>query len=1275
MNNSTTPRQWALAVMSFVFLVVANVAHGQGCTLSGGSIPPVIYGTLNPSTGEYELTRAKLFPAYLQSDPGCIAADANVRFYANQDKTGFISEAPLLLDCNDAIATNPAGVVVWVAVNDDPLNIPASESITVPVVLYLEDVDAPVITAPLNVMVNADAGTCGATALAGVAMNPESRTISYPGVPMPGFYADNCGATLSYTITGALNVSDNSGNDATAETFPVGTSTVTYLVTDAAGFTATASFTVTVADAELPTITCPGSATVNTDPGVCTAYLIYSSTSNDNCSGASVEWYQTGGTAALPTPAGAGSADVEANFELGTTTIEMKVTDAALNTATCDFTITVDDNELPIIVCPSNATRSIDPVTCLYEVTGGEFDIPVGDYGDNCSISVGPANYYNVTNTLDGELFGVGTYTIEQYVLDGDGNYNSCFFDLTVVDTDGPSVTTTFPLTYDVDVTPGDCSAAVTFERPNNFAPALPNYNVFDCGGWSLTQGIPYDLITGVEYPNLFNTVPAFNPTDPLNRFAVVQFPTGTTIVPYIWTDGDGNESIVEISVTVNEVIPPTAACKNATIALGTNGGVKLDPSLVNNGSSDNCGAVLLSVSPDTFTCVNINPFVAMGKNTVTLKVTDKNGLMSTCTAIVTVIDNQPVTMQCPVNIVQDVNQAMCTATVTAPNTIPAMVLEPVYANLGPGEFYDNAGACGAAQYAVTYSVNGGSFLPIAGLAGQVYNLGPNVVSIKVVGPSGIPTSCSFSVNVEDNTPVTIACPTVAPVSVPNGGCTRVVTWAAPTTSDPFGCPGGLTLTSNFASGTPFPAGITTVIYTATDGAGNAQTCSFDVVVRDLQPPVAKCKPFTAQLNAMGQAVVNYTDIDDNSTDNCGYDYVSLTRNGGPALFTCADIVFPQTVPPTTYPVVMTIRDNGPNASGQPNVSSCTAQVTVVDNILPSANCASVPAVITLNNSGVFDLNAQTYGTTYTVGADNCSTLNYAVTVQQSAGGTVLASNVANFQFNCGLIGAGRVVTFRVTDAAGNTATCTKTVEIKDVNAPSITAPATATINCLDFSNFGITGLPASLTGSPTGVSDNCTASPVITSLNVQTVAPTANCPNQTWVRTWVATDASGNSATATQTIQVKDEKKPYFIGPALITRNTDAGQCFATYTAQLTSANVVDTCSAFNQMSFRYRIQYPAGSAPTWNNVLTFTAAPTATVPFGTFPIGDTKITWEATDACGNTQVYTQTVKVNDTNLPVFNYNRCSGPLSMVSLNNTTGACSQIFSWTRPSAANIADC
>ncbi|HBC05843.1 MAG TPA: hypothetical protein DC015_17020, partial [Aequorivita sp.] len=79
-------------------------------------------------------------------------------------------------------------------------------------------------------------------------------------------------------------------------TFPIGTTTNTFIVTDSSGNTATCSFDVTVNDTEAPAITCPGNIIQSNDPGVCGAVITYTApVGTDNCSGSTT--IQTAGLA------------------------------------------------------------------------------------------------------------------------------------------------------------------------------------------------------------------------------------------------------------------------------------------------------------------------------------------------------------------------------------------------------------------------------------------------------------------------------------------------------------------------------------------------------------------------------------------------------------------------------------------------------------------------------------------------------------------------------------------------------------------------------------------------------------------------------------------------------------------------------------------------------------------------------------------------------------------------------------------------------------------
>ena len=117
--------------------------------------------------------------------------------------------------------------------------------------------------------------------------------------------------------------------------FPIGTTTVTSTATDAAGNSASCTFTVRVNDTQAPTITCPANITVTTPVGSCVAAVTYTVTATDNCPG--VTTVRTAGLAS------------GANFPIGVTTVTYTATDAAGNVSTCSFTVTVVDAQLPVI--------------------------------------------------------------------------------------------------------------------------------------------------------------------------------------------------------------------------------------------------------------------------------------------------------------------------------------------------------------------------------------------------------------------------------------------------------------------------------------------------------------------------------------------------------------------------------------------------------------------------------------------------------------------------------------------------------------------------------------------------------------------------------------------------------------------------------------------------------------------------------------------------------------------------------------------------------------
>jgi hypothetical protein len=127
------------------------------------------------------------------------------------------------------------------------------------------DVTAPALVCPANIVANAAPTSC-------------SANVNYT-IPVG---TDNCPGVSTVRTAGL----------ASGALFPIGTTTVTHVATDAASLTSSCSFTVTVIDVTPPVLNCPANVTVNSAPTACGANVTYTApVGTDNCSGADNHTY------------------------------------------------------------------------------------------------------------------------------------------------------------------------------------------------------------------------------------------------------------------------------------------------------------------------------------------------------------------------------------------------------------------------------------------------------------------------------------------------------------------------------------------------------------------------------------------------------------------------------------------------------------------------------------------------------------------------------------------------------------------------------------------------------------------------------------------------------------------------------------------------------------------------------------------------------------------------------------------------------------------------
>jgi hypothetical protein len=322
----------------------------------------------------------------------------------------------------------------------------------------------------------------------------------------PVAVCQDVGKTADATCTAAVapaevngGSSDPDGNALTFSLdppgpFAVGSTPVTLTVTDSLGASATCTATVTVVDVGELAVACPSGTVVDAGAG---------------CSAAIPD--VTAGAVAVTSCTGSGSATLSQSplagtpADLGTHIVTVTATDGLGNVATCETTVTIEENVPPAIVCPEALTVAAS-ASCNY--TGG---IGAATATDNCSA---PAAIAIASNAP--AVFPLGTTTVTWTATDESGNVSSCQQQVTVADTTAPVITC--PASLTVTAGPGN-----VYFGPIGTATASDN-----CGG---TITIASD--------------------------APASFPEGVTTVTWAATDAAGLTASCQQTVTVEAYVPP----------------------------------------------------------------------------------------------------------------------------------------------------------------------------------------------------------------------------------------------------------------------------------------------------------------------------------------------------------------------------------------------------------------------------------------------------------------------------------------------------------------------------------------------------------------------------------------------------------------------------------------------------------------------------------------------------------------------------------------------
>jgi uncharacterized repeat protein (TIGR01451 family) len=349
---------------------------------------------------------------------------------------------------------------------------------------------------------------------------------------------------------------------------------------------------------------------------------------------------------------------------------------------------------------------------------------------------------------------------------------------------------------------------------------------------------------------------------------------------------------------------------------------------------------------------------------------------------------------------------------------------------------------------------------------------------VVITNACGSITSVAATLNTLDSEPPVLGtCPSDVTASTDAGMCTATVTFNTPSATDSCTTP---SVQCEPASGSAFAIGTTTVTCTATDGSGNTANCSFFVTVQDDTAPAITC-PADIQLECGASSDPSNTGSA-TATDNCTAN-PTLTHSDQPVAgglqrtwkatdehgneATCVQTI---QIVDTTAPTITAPAD----VEVKPDPDQCTASVVELGSPSASDICGSV----TLNNDAPSAFPVGTTIVTWTATDENgnTSTSQQSVTVVDNQSPTVscpadvavstddgldTASNVSlgspTVNENCGSVTIQNdapstypmgttMVTWTITDEAGNTTTCQQQVSVGDSQPPSMECPSSVLV-------------------------------------------------------------------------------------------------------------------------------------------------------------------------------------------------------------------------------------
>ena len=928
---------------------------------------------------------------------------------------------------------------------------------------------------------------------------------------------------------GSLLINGNAS--ATFTCANIGANTVTLTVTDRANNTATCTATINVAPAAIivagQTTVCQGQ-TVSMSANLGDTYQWY--LNGTAISGATNQTYvasQTGNYTVAVTNAGGCSGTSSATAVTVNNNPTVNITPSGV-ASLCNGTATLTASTSSIYQWKLNGNNISGATQQVYNATStGSYSVSVIDLfgctANSSSVTVnntpseiaisGNSNGINdgdnTPSTTDGTDMGqsgsaTSTFTIansgsgdlniSSINISGSGAANFSIGGITLPATISANSSATFTVTYSsstisvsnavVTVNNNDCDeASYDFAirgELNCTAPSISGcpqtqYQQIYTSATACNAVFSYSpTINGLPSPSVSYTFSGATTGSGSGTGSGSAFNLGQTTVTITASNTCGNATCSFV-VTVIDSNKPAVVTQNRTIYLNASGVASIAAADIDNGSSDNCGSVGLSLSqtgticgsatenqsltltaPSGATITNIDfasygtpsgscgnftqgwchsnssksyvESVALNQNSATIAATNGNfgdpcyGTVKRLYVQATWTGNGSTnTFNCSkvgnntvTLIVTDANGNVSTGTATV---IVIDTIKPVALAKNVTVYLNASGSASVAASAIDNGSNDACGIASRTLSQTSFNcsnVGDNTVTLTVTDNNGNSSTATATVTVIDNTAPSVNTQNVTINLSASGSATVAAADINNGSSDACG------IASLSLSKTSFDCsnvGSNTVTLTVVDNNGNSNTGTATVTVVDNTAPSVATQNVTIYLSNTGAASITTADIDNGSADACGVASLSLSKTS----FDCSNV--------GNNTVTLTVVDNNGNSN------TGTATVTVVDNVAPNAVAQNVTVTLANGTAGV------TAAQVNNGSSDACG---------------IASMSVSPNSFTCSNIG-NNTVTLTVTDVNGNTSTATATVTVVGI------IPSTTTVSATPSNNTYTGGVPTTI--------------------------------------------------------------------------------------------------------------------------------------------------------------------------------------------------------------------